>query len=311
MSKKRVKKRHAELKKVIEQVLDEKFKSILHDISYRLSVLIDEAANTGGVTSGRLNLAVHLLDGYVFTDNSPSAGYVSWSDCHIVYKGQVYKIQDGNTNKKYIWWDFDANPNNVFQVSDTKPDLTDDDVLVAINDNGKHTLVIGQGRMTHGAALLDATVRSSELADGAVTTTKIASRAITSTLLADGAVTSTKIASGAVTTTALANNAVDANKLADNAVTSTKIANGAVTSTKIGSGAVTSTAIASGAVQGTHIADGAVTGTKIASGVVSTTHIASGAVGSKQLADGAVTATKIGAGAVAADKLNLAQHLIF
>jgi len=311
MAKKRIKKRNAELRKMIEEVLDEKFKSILADISYRISVLVDEATHSDRVTSHRLNLAVHLMDGYVWTDNSPSAGYVSWSDCKIVYKGQVYNIQNGNTNKRYIWWDYDANPNTVFQFSDTKPTLTDDDVLVAINDNGKHTLVIGQGRMMHGAALLDGTVKSNEIANGAITTAKISSGAITSTLLADNAVTSSKIASGAVTNTALANGVVDANKLADNAVTSNKIANGAVTSGKIGSGAVTSTAIASNAVQSGHISDGAVTGSKIAGGAVSTAHIAAGAVGATQLADGAVIGTKIGAGAVAADKLNLAQHLLF
>lgn len=38
------------------------------------------------------------------TDNTPSTGYIAWSDVHISYMGQTYTIPDGNTNYIYTYW---------------------------------------------------------------------------------------------------------------------------------------------------------------------------------------------------------------
>lgn len=300
----------------IDEAIDKKFKHILDDISYRIGVLYDTTANALGVGIGRvgsrdLNLATHQLDGFTFTDNSPSSGYIAWSDCNIVYKGTSYTIANGNTNKKYIWWDYDATPNTAFQTSDTKPTLSDDDVMIAINNGGTHQLVIGQGRLVNGAIILDGTIGSNEIANNAVSATKIIDGAISSTKLASGAVTSSALASGAVTSTAIASGAVGSSAIAANAVTSAAIANGAITSGKLGTGAVDSNALASNAVTSAKIASGAVGTTALADDAVTTAKIATNAVTSTELADNAVIGAKISAGAVATNKLNLAQHLIF
>ncbi|KYD09645.1 hypothetical protein [Saccharococcus caldoxylosilyticus] len=305
------KKLERKIEKIVDKVLQDKFASVLHDISYRIGVLLETQKGMNRVHSHDLNLATHLLDGYVFTNNSPQAGYVAWTDVNIVYKGVTYTITNGNTNKKYIWWDFDATDNTKLQASDTKPTLTVDDVLIGINEGGTFHLTMAPGKMTPGGALLDGSVGSNELATGAVTTAKLADLAITSQKISDSAITETKIASNAITSVKIASNAVDSSKIADNAITQTKIANGAVVAGKLGSNAVTSSNIASGAVGSTQIADNAVTSTKIATNAISSTHIQSGAVGSSQLANGAVTGTKIAAGAIAEDKLNLATHFIF
>jgi len=295
---------------VIDEALDKKFKAILDDITYRIGVLYD-VANGTRVTSTDLNVAFHVLDGFLFEDNKPTPGYVQWTDCNIVYKGTKVTIQNGNTNKKYIWWDYDANPNNVFQCSDTKPTLTDDDVLVCVNEGGVHYLTIGQGKMRHGATLVDSSVDSNIIKDNAITATKILDGAIGATKIASSAVGTAQLAANAVDSTKLANSAVTSTKLASGAVTSAAIASGAVTSSALASGAVTSTALASGAVNTTHLANKAVDGTKMASGAVGTAQLANNAVDSTKLADGSVVSSKIGAGAVATDKLNLAQHLLF
>lgn len=191
-----------------------------------------------------------------FTDNSPSAGYVAWSGVHIGYQGNNYTITDGNTNKKYIYWLL-SSP-TTFATSDTLPTLTDNDMLVCLNNGGTHALV-QPSQPVDGAIvktgtigtnhLADNAITSGKLANGAVSSTKLASGAVTSTALASGAVTSTALASGAVTSGALANGAVGSSALADNAVLAAKIASGAIDSTKLAAGAVTSTAIADGAVQ--------------------------------------------------------------
>ncbi len=280
--KKRIKLTNNRVQSVIERTVEsavnraftEGFKSVLQDITYRIDSLMNMGLLQSGlphrVTSEMLHLPRPMLDGFTVSDNSPSAGSVAWADCNIMYKGSKYIITNGNTNLKYIYWTLATTP-TTFKTSATKPTLSDDDILICINDGGIHRLTIGDGRMVNGAAVLDGSISSGELGSGAVTTAKLASGAVDSTILASSAVTTAKIASGAVDATALA------------------------------SGAVTTAALASGAVDST----------KLASGAVNTAAIATGAVGSTQLADGSVIGAKIGAGQVATDKLSIASHLLF
>ncbi|WPD20171.1 hypothetical protein [Thermaerobacter composti] len=247
-----------EVRQIVREVLQDELQSLLKDISYRIQVLANEAANAGRVSSHHLNLSQHILDGYTFTNNSPSAGYVSWADCHVVYKGTDYTITDGNTNKKYIYWTL-TTPTQ-FQTSDTKPTLGPDDVLVGINDNGTFNLMMAPGKMIHGAGVVGGSISGSEIASAAIAASHILDGAVTGVKIASGAVGSTQLANGAVTSTKIANGAVGNSQLATNAVASGNIQNGAVTGSKI----------ASGAVGSTQLADGAVTGPKIGAGAVAT-----------------------------------------
>ena len=298
----------------VNQAFTDGFASVLHDISYRIDSLMNIGLHQSGlpsrITSDMLNLATPILDGFAFASNSPSAGSVAWTDCNVMYKGTKYVITNGNSAMKYIYWTMATTP-NTFKFSDTKPVLTVDDILVAVNTAGIYQMVIGEGRMVDGAILVDGTVNTAELAAGAVSTAKIANLAISSGLLADDAVTNAKIASNAVTTTELADNAVTNAKITDNAVTATELAANAVTGVKILDGAVADTKIAANAVTATKILDGAVAEAKLAAGAVSSTKLADGAVATTKLANSSVTTIKIGAGAVATDKLNIASHLIF
>lgn len=257
------------LRALVRDILAEELNGMLADVSYRLSVLYD-AQNGGRYGSRDLMLATHQIDGFTVTDNSPSTGYIAWADVNIVYKGVNYAVTNGNTNKKYVFWKLNTTPTTL-QTSDTKPTLSDDDVLVFINDAGIHQTAISAGRLTHGAAIIAGTVGSGEIKSGAIDSTKIA----------DGAVAAAKIMDGAVGTGKLAASAVNATNLADGAVTSGKIAGGAVGTTQLAGSAVTANKIASSAVTTDKINNGAITG------------------------------VKIGAGAVATDKLNTALHMIF
>ena len=143
------------------------------------------------ITSGMLNVATHQLDGFVITDDSPTAGKIAWADCNIVYKGASYEIEDGNTDKKFVWWEADKTPTK-FQSGDTKPELTDDDVLICINDGGSTRW---SWRGAYDTRQLHPDRHSGQRRDrkrrGA--NNKIASAAITEGLLASGAVTVNKL----------------------------------------------------------------------------------------------------------------------
>ena len=226
--KKRIKRTNQRVQSIIEKSVEaavhraftEGFKSVLHDITYRIDSLMNMGLLQSGlphrITSEMLSLARPMLDGFAISDNSPSAGSIAWADCNIMYKGSKYIITNGNTNLKYIYWTLATTP-TTFKTSATKPTLTDDDILICINDGGTHRLTVGEGRMVNGAAVLDGSISSGELGSGAVTTTKLAAGAVDSTILASSAVTTAKIASGAVDASALASGAVTTAKLAANA----------------------------------------------------------------------------------------------
>jgi len=79
----------------------------------------------------------------VFTNDSPDPGYVSWSNVVLYWKDNKYEIADGNTNKKYIWWDYSVST-TTFQTSDTRPELDLEDVIIGYNDNGTWRLMCYQ-----------------------------------------------------------------------------------------------------------------------------------------------------------------------
>ncbi len=167
---------------------------------------------------------------YSVTDNSPSAGYIAWSNLDIQYEGIIYNVADGNTDLKFAWWDYD-DP-YVLQTSNTLPTLTDDDVLVFFNKNGTHLTVpkatiIEGGLIVSESILTDALAANSvtgvKILAGAISADHIAANAIGADKIAASAVVAEKIAAGAVTTAKLAAGAVTANEIAANAVTATKI----------------------------------------------------------------------------------------
>jgi len=207
----------------------------------------------------------------VVKDNTPSPGFISWTGLHIVYKGVDYTIQDGNTNKRFVYWKPSVST-TVLQTSDTLPELGDDDLLVFLNKNGIHV-----------------TVPTSTVVEGSL----IVEESILTNALAANAVTAEKIASGAI----------EARHLAAESVTADAIAAGAIGAGAIAAGAILSEAIASGQVLADHIAAGQIQSNHIAANQIQANHITSGAITADKIASNAVTAAKIAAGAVTVDKI--------
>jgi len=96
----------------------------------------------------------------VITNNSPGAGEVAWSGLIIKFKDTDYPVADGNSNKKYLWWDLD-NPNTM-QESDTEPTLTMDDCLVILNINGTGYF-IPRATMIRGEQIITGTLPTTAL----------------------------------------------------------------------------------------------------------------------------------------------------
>lgn len=77
----------------------------------------------------------------VFTKDSPSAGRVAWANVILYWKDNKYEIDDGDTDKKYIWWDYSLST-TTFQTTDDAPSLELEDVIVVYNDNGTPFMMV-------------------------------------------------------------------------------------------------------------------------------------------------------------------------
>ena len=77
----------------------------------------------------------------IWTDDSPNANSVAWSNVILYWKDNKYTITNGNTDKKYIWWDYSLST-TTFQVTDTAPTLEQEDVIIGYNDGGTWRLMV-------------------------------------------------------------------------------------------------------------------------------------------------------------------------
>lgn len=128
--------------------------------------------------------------GFSVSSNSPSLGFISWVDAHVVYEGVDYPIANGNTSKKFVFWTL-SNP-KVFQVSDSYPALTPDDCIVFLNKGGIPISVLTSTAMD-GDLVVPGTVTSTAIATDAIDSTKIKSDAIIARHILAGAITAEKL----------------------------------------------------------------------------------------------------------------------
>ena len=304
------------LREEIAAVVKEQFDHYLADISFRIDQvygLLDRVGQgRGSVYAEDLNIGRHILTGYTVTNNSPTAGKIAWTDCHIVYNGTDYVITNNNTDQKYVWWSPTTTP-TAFQVTNTKPSLANGEVLVFVNSGGVYREMLSDTNSSMPRLVSDGAIDTGSIIANAVGTTAIADGAVGSSKLGANAVTSAKLADGAVSTSAkLAASVVASGNLADNAVTTAKINAGAVSDTKLADSAVTNAKLATNAVTDTKINANAVTAGKLADGAVNTSaKLAAGVVNTTQLATNAVNNDKLANGAVGAVNLNILRHVMY
>lgn len=126
-------------------------------------------------------------------NNTPSAGYIKWTGVSIAYKGQTYKIADGNTNFVYIYWKY-SDPLS-FYGSNVFPTLGDDDLLVFLNKQGTHVKV-PTATVVDGSLIVPESILTDALAANSVSAEKIQTDAITARQVKAGSLTSDLLATG-------------------------------------------------------------------------------------------------------------------
>jgi len=156
------------------------------------AVIADKIA-AGAVTAEKLTVASIYLTGLVLTNNSPSAGYVAWSACTLVYEGVAYAIAAGNSNYPYIHW---TKPGTTFIASGTKPAWAADRYMIVYNSTGT-AILLWNATYIHGGTLITGTITAQDIQTACLTADRIAAGTITGTeadrILVDGSVKTAKI----------------------------------------------------------------------------------------------------------------------
>jgi hypothetical protein len=143
----------------------------------------------------------------VITNNSPSAGYISWTQTNVTWGSYDFTIPAGNTNKLYTWWEF-RNGTPAVVSSDTYPaNLLPEDLLLFLNKDGVGMLVPDASVM-NGALIVPGTIYAYAIHGDEIQGYHIKSNQIATTHLQADSVVADKVAANAITTEKLAAGAV-------------------------------------------------------------------------------------------------------
>ena len=118
------------------------------------------------ITATKMFTNTVVLSADVWTNNSPSAGYIAWNAHTIVYGGAAYAISAGNTSSKYVVWTIGA---TTYTVSTTHPTSG---FTIAYNTAGVHTLVWNNSaNMVIGSAFIGS-LDAAKITSGSIPTTR-------------------------------------------------------------------------------------------------------------------------------------------
>jgi hypothetical protein len=110
---------------------------------------------TFAITASQIYTRIPIITGDVWKDNYPSAGYVDWNACTVVYNGASNSITGDSTNLKYIYWKAPRSGTAYGTVHTTDTTLSDTRLLMTVNQyvgniitcNGK-TMTIASNNAT-------------------------------------------------------------------------------------------------------------------------------------------------------------------
>ena len=168
----------------------------------------------GAVIASKITSFNFQISAGTFTNNSPTAGKISWAGVKVVYAGAEYAITDGNclATDKHIYWQL-ASP-TVFSASATLPALGNEDFLAVFN-NGGTAVFVWNSTVINGNRITTGSITATNMAAHTITANEIAAGTITATEIAAGTITANKIKTFnfQLTAGAFANNTPTAGKL--------------------------------------------------------------------------------------------------
>lgn len=141
--------------------------------------VIREKISNAAIDATKFDTKQIILTEDIWTDKSPSSGYVSWNSHKLYFAGIEYIISGGSTNKKYITWRKSVNQGAYVAYTESEffnVKLADDEFVIAVNNNGIHDVAWYNrlARQFIGSAFIaDAAIKTAHIEDAAITNAKI------------------------------------------------------------------------------------------------------------------------------------------
>jgi len=181
---------------------------------------------------------------YTLSSQSPSFGYISWTGVQLVYGGTTYSPADGQTNKRYVW--FDPTTPTILNVGDGLPDFATDGssgTLVFFNKSGVGISVL-DGNAIHGSTVIDGSLTVDAFAADNILAKIGRFGEVQTDHLAANVITGDKLTVDAIETHHISADAVEARNISADAIQARHITASTITTEKIVVGAVTTSAMA-------------------------------------------------------------------
>ena len=151
-----------------------------------------EKISAGAVTASKITSYNFIMSAGSFSNNSPSAGRISWSSVKVVYNGTEYTISNSSCSatEKHIYWQL-SNP-TVFSSSVSLPALGNDDFLVAFNNSGA-AIMVWNSTVINGNRITAGSISATQIAANSITANEIAATTITANEIAASTITAAKM----------------------------------------------------------------------------------------------------------------------
>lgn len=147
------------------------------------------------------------------SSNSPSPGFISWTAFGIQYEGTGFNVPAGNTDKRFVWWEY-RNGVPSLVGGDDVPELSPDDILLFLNKGGIGAIAPVTDLMD-GSLLVTGSVLADAIGANQINTTHLEADSVTADELSAGAVQAQHVSAGAITVDKLSSASVSENLLAN------------------------------------------------------------------------------------------------
>jgi hypothetical protein len=161
------------------------------------------------------------------SNNTPSAGYISWTAFGVQVNGVGYDMPADSTNKKFVWWAYNNGAPTMVK-SDTLPDsLALEDYFLFLNKTGIG-MHVDSAQVVDGSIIVNESIYASAIAADQINAGHIQTDAITADHIGAGVIEAEHIGAGQIT----------AEKLSVGTVSDNSVVNGsfedALTGTLVG-----------------------------------------------------------------------------
>ena len=126
------------------------------------------------------------------TNNTPSAGQISWGSFNIQLNGVAYSVPAAFSNQRWVWWKYNAGVPSIQAGADVPPDLLDDDLVLFANKNGIAVRVQSTS-FVDGELLVDGSIFAEALSTNLISSQHIVTAGLDAGVIKFGAMSGDRI----------------------------------------------------------------------------------------------------------------------